>query len=238
MNMGKYLPLYSKGESGSPALFSDPACIVNVLLYKKDGSTFRSDDMYGHLCTKVGALSTPQGMFFDGSDDHVEIADTPVLDTLLTFEAWYNAVMEKQAAPTSNRMIIQKHSAWYHGLFIMWYVTLNGTMILLSYFRETANTSYSQGLYTCTTATFPNWFHLVGMFKNGKAYLYVNGRLHSQGNVIADCGQGHNASPLYIGGDGSARGCYGYIGEVRAYSRTLTDQEVSELYLATRWRYQ
>ena len=228
-----YLPCYLKGDASPPALFSDLACVVNLLLYKKDGSVFKSDDRYGHTCYKVGAVWHSEGMFFDGADDYVHIDDNPVLDNLLTIEAWYKPVMEISSG-VSWHFIIGKNASWHHG--IMQTYSYSPNRVYLEFQDSSAAVS---GIYHhLTAADYPQWFHYVGMFNNNRAMVYVNGRFLGQGNVIADCSGGNNSYPLYIGGNGGTRGCYGFLGETRAYSRALTAQEVSELYLSTRWRYQ
>src|SRR3990167_11340426 len=41
---------------------------------------FLSDDAYGYLCTRTGALWTPQGYLFDGIDDKIAITTPSALN--------------------------------------------------------------------------------------------------------------------------------------------------------------
>src|SRR3990167_5915362 len=50
----------------------DPSLVLYLPLWKKDGSSFMSDDAYGHLATVTGATWGSQGRTFDGVDDLIE----------------------------------------------------------------------------------------------------------------------------------------------------------------------
>jgi len=59
----------------------DPACVLFLPLWRMDGSSFASQDKYGHLCTKHGnPYWTPQGWVFDGDDDAVTCGNGISLD--------------------------------------------------------------------------------------------------------------------------------------------------------------
>jgi hypothetical protein len=87
--MPTYLPFYSRGDYSSWA--SDPSCVFALGL-NKDGPTFRSDDLAGHVCTKAGALWRPLGHFFDGTDDKINVPtfNTALLTNSFSLCAWVN----------------------------------------------------------------------------------------------------------------------------------------------------
>ena len=67
--------------------FRDPSLVLYVDLAKHDSGAFQSDDQYGLLCTRFGAVWKFNHHTFDGSDDRMSIVDSPRLSALgaLTF---------------------------------------------------------------------------------------------------------------------------------------------------------
>jgi len=232
--MSKYLPFYSKGDDGIPALAHDTACVLYLPLWKKDGPAFKSDDMYGHNCTKFGAIWNPFGMSFDGADDYINIPDSASLDTIRSFEAWINPVEEVADAAVFH-LIFTKYSNYYVGLSIRYNTSPNQFTV---HWADSVP-AYSH-VYGPSIPAYNIWYHVVGILNSSmRAELFVNGLSRGVGDAIAD----NNAalflsSPVRLGGGVAGRYSKVNIGEVRAYSRVLTAQEVSELYLSTRWRYQ
>jgi hypothetical protein len=57
-------------------IFSSPSLALDLPLRKLDGSYFMSRDSYGRKATVTGALWRPDGRYFDGVDDYIELSDT------------------------------------------------------------------------------------------------------------------------------------------------------------------
>jgi hypothetical protein len=90
-----------------------------------------------------------------------------------------------------------------------------------------------------TTAMLANslWYHLVVTYNNGRWECYVNGVLestdYSQTKFISQSSAG-----ISIGKKGEANGDYynGAVDDIRIYNRTLSNQEVNELFTLKEYR--
>ena len=49
----------------------DPSLVLYLPLGQLDGTSFVSQDAYGHLCTVTGTVWGSRGRYFDGADDLV-----------------------------------------------------------------------------------------------------------------------------------------------------------------------
>ena len=65
----------------------DPYLVLYLPLYELDGASFMSKDAYGHLCTVIGALWRPNGRYFDGIDDRIDLG-IALLGNANTLEIW------------------------------------------------------------------------------------------------------------------------------------------------------
>lgn len=57
----------------------DPHLRLYLPLWKLDGTSFRSEDAYGHLCVATGSPWTPRGRTFNGSGQYITITAPPFL---------------------------------------------------------------------------------------------------------------------------------------------------------------
>ncbi len=89
----------------------DPSLALYLPLYKRDGTSFMSDEAYGHLATVTGAIWTPQGRYFDGVDDYLRIPDAPSLD--LTGEMTILAWMKRGATGAIWQDLVNKGASAY-----------------------------------------------------------------------------------------------------------------------------
>src|SRR3990167_8107213 len=84
---------------------------------------FLSDDAYGHLCTRTGALWTPQGYSFDGVDDKITIPDHSSLQFGIgnfTISIW-----AKNTGEQTLERLIQKWTSGSHRIVIAFQNTVN-----------------------------------------------------------------------------------------------------------------
>lgn len=199
-------------------------------LYKKDGASFISADKYGHLCTVTGALWTPQGRSFDGDDDIITFtpAGFSTGNIPITLEAWVN--------PTT-----------VSGKNILHLGTRSVNRSYLMHFGMDASGDLSLSLWG------PDWRSAGGKVSAGvmqHVVISYDAVGAPKGYVNAvDVGTMTPASsptPNFLSAGSSimARSdelagqfTAGTIGEVRVYSRALSQLEIQQIYLATRWRY-
>jgi len=207
----------------------DPSLVLYLPLHRLDGASFMSKDAYGHLCTVTGALWTPRGRSFDGSDDYIDCGNKGSLEITgaITIELWLNP----PSAFTKNETLVSKVTGgtqdinlyYYHagGYFIF---VINGVWCLR---------------LAATELTYGAWNHLVFTIIDGTTnnHAFLNGIDKATNQNAPTMTSG--TSTLYIGSYiGTGEFFTGLIGEVRIYRRALTPLEAQHNYLATKWRYQ
>lgn len=206
----------------------DSSLVLYLPLHKRDGSSFVSDDVYGHLATVNGALWRPDGRYFDGIDDKINLPDVSPLSptSQITLEAWFNP------ARTNTGRVISRFPADYKGWSLY-----HGTGIG---FQLYAGTSLGEAFSAANTIAQDNWYHAVGTYDGACMRVYINAG--ASGIPLARTGSiVYTALQPAIGldnGAGASQPFKGIIGEARIYSRALTPMEIQHNYLATKWRYQ
>ena len=231
MNMSKYLPFYSNGEAGVPALARDPACVFYLPLWKKDGPAFKSDDMYGQPCANLGPVWMPQGFSFDGMDDYVNCGSHAVLNftQAITVGAWFK---NTRLAGTWQRIVNKCYNS----------TAVSGCCFHLGLSNTNNRYRWSVGGAFDRTSSvvcpLDSWVFHVGAWDLAVTRQYENARLidisAAAGVVLT------SAYPLTIGNAYTTTAAYpflGIIGEVFVFNRALSQSEISSLYTATRGRY-
>lgn len=155
------------------------------------------------------------GGYFDGVDDYLQVATSPVLHPgdVFTLSAW----VKRGSIGTADSII-----AAYTNDYQLWFYSDN--KLYLSK-EGIGNVFQSTQTFTDTTS----WHHIVAT-KNGSAVV-----VYYDGAVIAGTTANYTISAttqtIYIGGDGNASNVFsGQIDEVRIYNRALSPAEVSQLY--------
>ena len=130
----------------------DPSLVLYLPLYKKDGSSFVSGEGYGHLGTVSGALWRPNGRYFDGVDDKINLPDVSPLSptSQITLEAWFNP------ARTNTGRVISKFPSDYKG-WSMYHGAAIG-------FQLYAGASLGEAFSAANTVSQDNWYHAVGTY--------------------------------------------------------------------------
>ena len=202
----------------------DPSLVLYLPLYELDGASFMSADAYGHLCTISGALWTPRGRSFDGSDDKISCGTPSALNFgagSFTIEGWvhYTAVATDKpifgSTDSSNRRRISLRSN--------------------AFSRNNNAPELQEVTFTAVTANI--WHHLVGVYDadGGKMKVYLDGEFEKQGDASGTLDPatenwiGANPHPVWW--------LPGLVGEVRLYNRALNPPEIQHNYLATKRRY-
>ena len=214
---------------------------------------FLSDDAYGRLCTRTGALWTPQGYKLDGEDDLINCGYNAAYDITgsVTLGVWFYYVTPplgdgNYTFLAKGRTASGSNKANY--ILRVGYTAPNNKIQF--YYRNSANTAW----HTWTSANDPlstwNWYNLLVGFTFGtpsSLMVLVNGvNVASGGSWTVGDGTAApitSTEQLYIGsvfpttGAPAGEEYYDKIGEVWVYNRLLAVTEGQQIYQVTKWRY-
>ena len=212
----------------------DPSLVFYADFAKHDAATFMSDDHYGHLCTRTGAVWRLNGHYFDGSDDYISIpkeALNPL--TSYTFEFWVYDLGK------ANGRLLNNYEA---GAVNYMYGPSSNNGVIEWYVRNNASLGWKLGLVAPSAWSFNEWHHLCltwdGSTTTNAGRIEVDGLLVKEGT----------ATEAAVACDGTIDWRMGYatndswpfngtVREFRAYSRVLTPGERQRNRLATKRRY-
>ncbi len=203
-------------------------CTNVAALYHLDGDA-NDDSGNNNNGTITGATYNSSGKVggayeFDGVDDYIQIDESDVLKlggSDATFSAW---IYPRTISPDLNMIIGNNFQD-------------GGWQFSLAYSNKLAldtNGVSGEDLATSTgTLNTNEWYHVVAIWDNSTktVQFYINGNdagLTTNANSIIDV-----PGSFYIGVDGRDASGYGFDGlidEVVVYDRTLTQNEVTELY--------
>ena len=207
----------------------DPSLVLYLPLFKAEGGAFKTKDSCGHQAAVNGALWRPDGRYFDGIDDKINLPDVEPLSptSQITLEAWFNP-----ARTTGANRVISKFPNDYQG-WSMYHGTTIGFQL---YTGASLGSTNSQA----NSITQDTWHHAVCTYDGFWMTVFINanvsGAPQARTGLIV-----YTALQPAIGADngaGDVQFFKGVIGEVRIYSRALTPLEIQQNYLATKWRYQ
>jgi transcriptional regulator CtsR len=160
---------------------------------------------------------------FDGSDDFIEIADSPELNVdQITMTGWIYTDSYKD-----DQRIISKET----GTTMPWSsytLLLSGTGERQLEFRIGIG---GERFRLASTSDIPlnQWVHVAGIFDGTTMRLYINGQLNntlSASGVIQD-----TPNPIYVGGSQFwPRAFDGKLDEIRVYNDALTDTDIFNSY--------
>lgn len=222
----------------------DPSLVLYLPLYKLDGASFMSRDAYGHLCTVTGAIWTPQGHSFDGTDDEIALPSA-------VYQAFSNSddfticiwFYVDGTISGATRYAIGFVGDTVAGNPTIGIFQSTSTEKIGAFLRQTADNTGN--LVTSGSAAATGW-HFVVMkhdaSDNNRVYLDLDGVAEGSDNAnsltfaTSDFYEGHIGA---LGPDGAAGDLFwrDRIGEVWVYNRLLTPLELLHNYLATKWRY-
>ncbi|NCC23170.1 MAG: LamG domain-containing protein [Alphaproteobacteria bacterium] len=182
----------------------------------------------------VQAATISGGLDFDGTDDHVSVADNPALDltSTVSVSAWIKA--DSLTTGTEENRIVFKGGGG-HGDNLYTLEVNNGIIAFaLHGFAPGVDSSACvatddfcvRGVTTVSTGT---WYHVAGTYDGNVAKVYVNG-VEDGSNIFTNTGTA-NSYPLNIGGRSDASDMFdGQIDDVRVHDRALTSHEIETLY--------
>jgi MSHA biogenesis protein MshQ len=150
---------------------------------------------------------------FDGTNDHIQIADNPALDISneLTVAAWINM---RSYPPELHTIVSKDENYEYHidtqGRVYWWWERDNFT-----------TNGFSIGLN--------QWYHVAITYRSGSQTIYVNGVSQATNNDTGALPQ--NNDPVFIGTDldFDSRTFDGFIDEVHIIPRELSQSQVQSL---------
>lgn len=164
---------------------------------------------------------------FDGSDDYVDILDSPSLSFTgpgISIAAWVNL----NSLQTGERAIVRKNNQWQLGIF-----PTSGTI------RGLVRTDGTNGWVATNDESFTfqtgRWYHMALTYSGSELRLYVDGNQigspkNVTGNIVDssnDVAIGSNTDDLLVGVNDLSLNAV--LDEVRIYDRALTLSEISIL---------
>ena len=164
---------------------------------------------------------------FSGSGENVEASHQDYLNlseftvsTWVNFDAlstgeWQSIVCKGSCgSPDRNYGLFQKK---------------DGKQVHFSFYRTSGDwASYNSNAELSTDT----WYHLVMTYDGSEFALYIDGSLDKS---VSETGTPTtNSDPLYIGDFPDYSGMNGQVDDVRVYNRALTEDEVQDLYDATK----
>jgi len=178
-----------------------------------------------------------QGLEFSGygSNDEVAVPDKDIFDfgqNNFTVSAWGKKTTNPQQWET---MLVNKHNSESDSGTNEWALMMGASTSDSRYpgFGFESGSTYYTAL-SGDTIENDKWYHVLGMRKGEKIYVYVNGEFKDAVDIgtsaVNDVGR-----KLRIGSIKNGNYSYeGVIDEVRIYNRALSEEEIERLYKLTR----
>ena len=192
-----------------------------------------SGDEDGLLHGRMVPTKNPPALYFDGTDNYIELAGKDEAKSLptskLTAEAW--VAVNSPAEWGGIVGCLQDNGSFEKG----W---------VLGYNNDKFNFALSTGgdlTYMNASVSFQTgrWYHVVGTYDGSRMRIYVNGT--ERGNSSKRKGKIDYSPAAFV------IGCYlddnefypleGFISEVRLYNRALTSQQVRNRYNRTKGKH-
>jgi len=179
-----------------------------------------------------------KGYSFDGSNDYISITQNNVLNMPLAGNFSFSVWTKLLDAGTYQR-IINKGNVIAGTPGIGWESLLTDNDALYFAINNKTGGTYTQinvPYYTSCNggSCYNQWTHIAGVWNGNVLNLYVNGVSYGTSSAITGFYNYSNAVNMFIGRRSSdiTQFVNGSIDEVRIYNRTLSADEVKELYLS------
>ncbi len=206
--------------------------MLNLPFNEGQGSTVHDSSGFGNHGTIYGATWTKgsygYGLYFDGTDDYVEVPDDDSLDITdaITVMAW---IYPLGWGGGNFGRIIEKHFTESYKFYLY---NPNGE-------KAIKFNSYDAGVEARSdnnTIELNSWQHVVVTYNRQNIIFYVNGA--NKGGGPGTAALGISTQDLIIGNNiDSTRGFNGTIPEVLIYNRAWTADEILSYYNATKGRF-
>ena len=223
-------------------IIRDPSLVLDLPLYKLDGTKFKSQDAYGHLCTVTDATWGIQGRTFDGTGDGITLpspfGDIDFKGQALSVGIWINFDVDD----TQERFFGMKPTTATNFGFQI--IRFPSTWVL--FLRADDNTTGRAGVRTDDGLLTKEVWRQIFVTYSGSGtpdtntvLIYLNGAVITDTSIALGTAAWEAANNTIFIGDFStqANDLEGKVGEVWVYNRVLTPQEIQRNFLATKWRY-
>jgi len=173
------------------------------------------------------------GMSFDGDGDYVNLGDVGGVENLegLTISFW--AKSTEDANTVISDTFITKTGGGADTFNLYW---SQPDYIVFDLSNSSDDTGYTSVSTTSKVTDFTNWHHVVGVYNGTDMMIYVNGVLAStpvaKTGVTQDSGQ-----DLIIGDSATGSSFNGTIDDVMIFNRSLTADEINQLYMSNLYKY-
>lgn len=172
-----------------------------------------------------------QALSFDGSDDYVEIGTQEVYNVDPSESKTFSVWIKRSEIPVSNEYFL-----WKEGSCIGWSFAMNTAGRILQRIRVSAAgcTGFvTKDMLTSASVNYADdtWHHVVGVFDrtNTTMILYVDGVQAT--STIIDNTLAANGGTFRVGTQWDNTEPFGgAVDDVRVFNRTLTPEEVAQLY--------
>jgi len=222
------------GQSGitylTKAMLS-PDDLVGLWHFDGDAKDSSGDANTGYVYGGANYVDSPMGMAlsFDGSDDYVEVYDSPSLEppTTITVEAW----VKNFGTPGTFKYIISKVYAAKLGSYSSYafYTGASGGLRFYVGFTSIWVGSPDAGVSLWDS----KWHHIAGTYDGSEVKLFVDGSQVVGTGTSATPTIAYDAGNLYIGYYGPYNyPTYfpGFIDEVRIWKVALSSEQLGEVY--------
>ena len=213
------------------SIFNDPNLVLNMPLHQVDGMLLPSRDAYGWQGSVTGAQWRLDGRAFDGVDDYIALPDNLLAGaSRWTIMLWLKAndITTNNLSPFGGslgewnaiphlRHVNSKYqiSILHSSEFIVQNKSVSGDVLL----DQWENVCFLYDGFDCL-------FYRSGILTDMLSAL--DGKSLDNSTINSRLGGGHNTS---------SKAYSGTMGEVLIFNRTLTSQEVQQLYHDSRWKY-
>jgi hypothetical protein len=210
--------------------------VLYAPLYQPDGDSFVSSDAFGHLCDAGNAFWKPLGREFPGANGSINCGSGEALDDIGTagnFQfstgAW---IKPASLGQNSQGVIVDKTGS----------TITRGFKLRLGSASRVTFLAYAGGLSKQASSPdislLNNWTFTVAVYNGANLVVYVN-NVPSVGDALTGPLTDHVSDDFYIGNRSGNDRCFnGLIGEVMLFNRALAPQEIQNIYMETKWRYQ
>jgi hypothetical protein len=211
--------LFAAGKSGQVRIYSS-ALTQNQIRQNFNYTKPKYPNVFHGDIT--GATWNASGYFdFDGSNDNVDITGNPLSVNNFTYSAWFNA----DTVSVANQNIITSNAG-----HVNYGLQVTGTGLSMYSLNSTGGAEYlvsSTGLLSAGT-----WYHVAYVKSSSSGHsLYLNGAVvASDSSFTGNCDEGTLSETTIGSANNNIQWFNGKISKVKAYSKVLTQSEITALY--------